>query len=176
MTSRLWQKALHLYEHPSGVHLGVMHTGPESVFPGSHYYIPAEYQALEHAIRQAHAVVAWETAQDPDFNPERVSLLLAGELSLAQLEEAVFTAGRAGVGIDAAEDGAMQSLDRFNRSLGGGVMDRLPNKPGPARRPGDLTAHAEAAAQLMEEIVERLDLMRDELWTLRAGLGREVGQ
>lgn len=57
-------------------------------------------------------------------------------------------------------------------------MDRTDRAPsqGPAPGPEDLVAHAEAVARLLEEIAERLDSMRDEMWILRAGLGQEVGR
>lgn len=36
----------------------------------------------------------------------------------------------------------------------------------------DLVLHAEAMAELLEELAERVHLLRDELWRLRAELGK----
>ena len=109
-----WDQLLREGEHPSGINLAYMVMGSESAFPGVHYYLRSSFGELTARLRDAAELTRWETRVDAAFDPCRVTVLLVDqELSAAQVERAVFMAGRAGVGVEACGGDSMRHLDEL---------------------------------------------------------------
>jgi hypothetical protein len=107
-----WDRLLREGEHPSGIELAYMVMGSESAFPDVHYYLRTSFGDLKARLRDAADLIRWETRADAAFDPCRVAVLLVEqELSAAQVERAVFMAGRVGVGVDACGGDSMRHLD-----------------------------------------------------------------
>lgn len=107
-----WDRLLREEEHPSGIKLAYVVMGAESAFPGVHYFLRSSFDKLKARLRDGATVIRWETRVDTAFDPCQVAVLLVDqELTAAQVEQAVFMAGRAGVAIEAYGGDSMRHLD-----------------------------------------------------------------
>lgn len=119
MSRLYWDQLLREEEHPSGIKLAYVAMRAESAFPGIHYYVRSSFGELKARIGDGATVISWETRMDAAFDPCRVAvLLLDQELSAAQVERAVFMAGRAGVGVEACGGDSMRYLDELTARWG----------------------------------------------------------
>lgn len=119
-----WEGLLLEENHPSGIQISYVQMAPQSSAGGRHYYVKSMFRDLTTGVRNAAEVIGWETRVDPNFDPCRVALLLMDEkLTAAQIEEAVFTAGRAGVGVEAYGVEAMEHLDRLTAQWGESINE-----------------------------------------------------
>ena len=114
-----WDRILRKQDHPTGIEIEYVVIGAESALPGVHYYVRSSFGELTARLRDAAVVISWESSMDGAFDRSRVAVLLVDQgLTAAQVEEAVFMAGRLGVGVEAYGGESMRHLDALTYRWG----------------------------------------------------------
>lgn len=114
-----WDRILRKKDHPTGIEIEYVVMGAESTFPGVHYFVRSSFGELAARLRDAAEVIRWEASTHAAFDPSRVAVLLLDRcLTAAQVEEAIFMAGRLGVGVEAYGGESLGHLDALTSRWG----------------------------------------------------------